>query len=669
MMQSLLSIVIPNTLLAAIAFVYALRIDHSKPWLKIALCLYTISAIMILSQVLFNKALHSYLWFPLESSIHCCWLIYLFQLQKLQKQKINPHFPKIVLASWIAIVLLSVLPGFISSPYYAYINNSIIILLLSQLIYATLMLENIARNLLRFAYWHSKPLIQGLFILFIFNLLSYTFALLLKGFYPLLWQLKPVVTLLALLLIIQAHRRDIYQAISLYSSKTPILFSSTLMVICCFFLITALAGQLSLYFSQSADSFLALLFIGIATTSILALFFSTQVRSFIREHVLAQKYDYRSLWQEFNAFLYQKEGTLNNYDRACLAIASLYDVKHAALWVQKTGGEMFCHSNFLTQVTPDSELTERLKQYLKNEPLYLFPANNESAFWLVTALYKDEKLQGMLLMEAPPLSSEFNAEDQQLLKQVCEQASFYLQQHQSDEELSELHLFDTYHQATAYIMHDLKTLKSQFSLLSKNAVKHKYKQGFIDDAIKTIEHADRKIGSLLQRTQLHKDKSNRLLDVKTILNKALSQRQRQNPAPSCLLAEDCFCQGDADDLETVFVNVIKNAQEACNSQDKIEITLCQQLEKITIHIHDSGIGMTEQYMREKLFKPFHSTKGVNGMGIGLYQCQKIIHAMAGTIEVISNKTDGSCFSIFIPAIPKNEIDNQAFSDDEKLTYY
>ena len=598
----------------------------------------------------------AYIWFPIEASISSCWIIYLSELQKLQQasHKLPPRL--IAISTWLMINGLSILVlTHLSLQQHLY--TVIVILLLCQLIYAIGALENISRNLLRFSYWHCKPLIIGLFTLFVFNLVTYTFALLLKGFYELLWQIKPLIISIALLLVFKAHNRDLYTAIVRYSHTPNLVFNSTLIIICAFLIVTALAGQISFSFSTLNTDFLSVFTISIVTTSILAIFFSRQVKSFVREHLLAQKYDYRSLWHEFNQFIYHEDDNINHYERASLAIGSLFDVKHTALWYRRDKQDLQLCCNLLSQ--PDQkgldQLKDRLIDYFAEHPVYIFKQHEKNLlnnvtnnFWLAAPLYKELELQGILILENPPLLSEYNDEDQQLLEQACEQANYYLLQHQSDEELSELHLFDTYHQATAYIVHDLKTLQSQFSLLEKNAEKHKNKPSFIDDAIITIKHANQKIASLLERAQTRNLPSRTKINVADSIKKAVLQRKNYKPIPQYSYQQDSYCLGDADELETVLINLIKNAQEACASQDKIKIQLQQHSDKIEIDIQDTGVGMSERYLQEKLFKPFQSTKGVNGMGVGLYQCHKIIQSMAGHIQVSSKQNEGTTFSIFLP---------------------
>ena len=54
-----------------------------------------------------------------------------------------------------------------------------------------------------------------------------------------------------------------------------------------------------------------------------------------------------------------------------------------------------------------------------------------------------------------------------------------------------------------------------------------------------------------------------------------------------------------------------------------------------ITVNDTGCGMDQAFVHERLFKPFDSTKGTQGMGIGAYQIRETIHAIGGSVEVDS----------------------------------
>jgi signal transduction histidine kinase len=67
-----------------------------------------------------------------------------------------------------------------------------------------------------------------------------------------------------------------------------------------------------------------------------------------------------------------------------------------------------------------------------------------------------------------------------------------------------------------------------------------------------------------------------------------------------------------------------------------------------IEIVDNGCGMDDEFVRERLFRPFDSTKGLAGMGIGAYECKEFVTLLGGRVEVDSTPGVGTCFQILIP---------------------
>lgn len=63
---------------------------------------------------------------------------------------------------------------------------------------------------------------------------------------------------------------------------------------------------------------------------------------------------------------------------------------------------------------------------------------------------------------------------------------------------------------------------------------------------------------------------------------------------------------------------------------------------------DDGSGMTDDFVRDRLFKPFDTTKGSKGMGIGAYQAREYVRSIGGRIEVDSEAGRGTCMRVLLP---------------------
>ena len=74
-----------------------------------------------------------------------------------------------------------------------------------------------------------------------------------------------------------------------------------------------------------------------------------------------------------------------------------------------------------------------------------------------------------------------------------------------------------------------------------------------------------------------------------------------------------------------------------------------------MEVVDTGPGMSAKYIREKLFRPFESTKQT-GMGVGTYECQQYVQELGGRIEVESRESKGTTFRIWLPLMERKRID-------------
>jgi signal transduction histidine kinase len=104
-------------------------------------------------------------------------------------------------------------------------------------------------------------------------------------------------------------------------------------------------------------------------------------------------------------------------------------------------------------------------------------------------------------------------------------------------------------------------------------------------------------------------------------------------------------RADASLLKQVFLNLIKNADEACGLDGALVIRTEPLPPWFEISFCDSGPGIPEEDLR-RIFEPFFTTKPT-GMGMGLAICQRIIRAHGGELEA-KNLPRGTEFTILLP---------------------
>ena len=105
---------------------------------------------------------------------------------------------------------------------------------------------------------------------------------------------------------------------------------------------------------------------------------------------------------------------------------------------------------------------------------------------------------------------------------------------------------------------------------------------------------------------------------------------------------------DADRLAAAVEHVMRNAQDACGTEGTVSVRLSVLDGRARISVADTGEGMPRDFIRERLFRPFDSTKGSKGMGIGAFQVREYVRSLGGDVEVESSPGSGTRFDILMP---------------------
>ena len=275
-------------------------------------------------------------------------------------------------------------------------------------------------------------------------------------------------------------------------------------------------------------------------------------------------------------------------------------------------------------------------------------------------LIHSSSLLGFVALEKMPLSFTLTYEDTDLLKTVGRQVASYLAQSLADQALSESRQFDAYNKFTAFIMHDLKNLIAQQSLVVRNAARHKKNPEFVEDAIQTISNSVDRMNRLLKKLKRRDPQPlGQNIRLQSMLLETIDRCSAMQPRPVLVDAadneadervDDVVVFAEAEPLAMVLTHVIRNAQDATPDNGSVAVSLNCEAGTAVIRITDSGSGMDAEFIRERLFKPFDSTKGSKGMGIGAYQVRQFVTDNGGSIDVGSTPGEGTSFTIRLPCI-------------------
>jgi putative PEP-CTERM system histidine kinase len=247
-----------------------------------------------------------------------------------------------------------------------------------------------------------------------------------------------------------------------------------------------------------------------------------------------------------------------------------------------------------------------------------------------------------------------------LLKIAGSQAASYLAQQEADSALMLARQFDSFNRLSTFVVHDLKNLVAQLSLMTANAEKHADNPEFQRDMMETVDLSVQKMKLMLQKlSRTASPERATPQDLGKLLAQAVTLKAAFEPKPSLHLADPGLkVLAEGERLERVLGHLIQNAIEATPRDGKVSVRLARQGDKVLVEVADTGSGMSEEFMRERLFKPFDSTKSA-GMGIGAFESREYIHQLGGTLQVRSAPEQGTTFTVSLPLYRQQTIEQAA----------
>jgi putative PEP-CTERM system histidine kinase len=271
--------------------------------------------------------------------------------------------------------------------------------------------------------------------------------------------------------------------------------------------------------------------------------------------------------------------------------------------------------------------------------------------WAGIPLLHRTRLVGLVILAAPEFQRQLDWEDLDLLRTAGHQAASSLAEALGQEALSEAQRFEEFNRRFAFILHDIKNLVSQLSLLARNAERHADNPDFRADMVATLKSSVGKMNELL--TRLSPQAGGRVQKVEAqalrpILLAAIAGKRRDREV-SLLGETSVEVMVDANALEQAVGHLLQNALDA-SSGEPVTVRVAGDGDAVVITIADKGVGMDGDFIRNRLFQPFASTKP-GGFGIGAFEARSLITAMGGRISVDSRPGRGTTFTILLPAAP------------------
>jgi putative PEP-CTERM system histidine kinase len=290
--------------------------------------------------------------------------------------------------------------------------------------------------------------------------------------------------------------------------------------------------------------------------------------------------------------------------------------------------------------------------------------------WLIVPLIHHDRLLGFLLLGKPRAARDVDHEDYVLLTTVGRQAASYLAERETARALVEARQFDEFNRRFAFVLHDIKNLVSQLSLLTQNAEKHKKNPAFQEDMLATVKESVDKMNKLLVR--LHEGGREAAATKAVELAPLMRGVVERNAGRSDNLMFESTVDGisvvaDEERLGAVLAHLIDNAlggiSEMTDGTGRVDVRLSARGGEAVIEVQDNGAGMDEHFVRNELFRPFKSTKS-GGYGIGAFESREFVRELGGRMDVISAPGKGTTIRISVPALnaaQENELARQTLA--------
>jgi len=446
--------------------------------------------------------------------------------------------------------------------------------------------------------------------------------------------------------------------------------SLSLIVVGLYFIILGLMGQgmryLGVPFSRDLTIFIAFA----SGMAMLLILFSERLRRrvkiFISKHFYAHKHDYREEWLKFTERLSSCKSIGQVYDVILSTFMGAFGMESGALYLQGSDGKSYRRvvgremPDSMVQIRPNSCLICGSKEsgmilsvgdkdcvQEADEAVFL----RETGARLVIPLPEDGKVIGIVACGKQVAPEVFIHEDFELMKTFARQAALAIRNFTLSEELAVAREIAAMARVSSFVAHDLKNLASSLSLLLNNAEDYMAEPDFQRDMLNTIRSTVDKMMALVQKLRVTPEKQSlrlKSIDIDALARGTLDEMTKNKSGIEYSYAGlSLVVMADMEEVRKVIFNILLNAVEAVNGSGVIRVETGRRGEMAFIRVEDNGPGISEEYQRDQMFRPFRTTKD-KGLGIGLYQSKQIMEAHGGRIEVSSIVGEGSVFMLYLP---------------------
>ena len=541
-------------------------------------------------------------------------------------------------------------------------------------------LERTFRSAIGTMRWRIKFLVLGLGIIFGTRIYTRSQSLLFSGYSLGELNLETGALIVGCALIGIGYFRSGFGEVDLYPSRAVLHTSVTVLLAGAYLFVVGVLAQIVARFGGAASfpvsAFLVLLGVALLAVLLLSDRLRQNVQLFVSRHFRRPQHDFRQVWTRFTQGMAAVVDETGLCAVASRFIAETFNALSVSVWLFDEQGERLARRSStadsdqhalglpagpIAEKRVDSALISKL-----SGPFDLDKAKEEWAQNLkeigggrfrtggnrvCIPLLTVERALGVIILADRVGGLRYTAEEMDLLKCIGDQVAASLLNLRLTKEIMERKELEAFQTISAFFVHDLKNAASTLGLMLQNLPVHFDDPGFRQDALRGIGAAAGRINEIISRLNAFRDELRLTpgeVDLNLVVTKALKSLEGATGAEVIAqLQPVSTIAADREKLESVITNLLLNARDAAGTRGRITVETSEHDRCVTLSVSDNGCGMTPEFIRDSLFRPFRTTKK-KGLGIGMFQAKMIIDAHSGSIEVESKTDVGTTFRVTLP---------------------
>ena len=528
--------------------------------------------------------------------------------------------------------------------------------------------------------WRIKFLVLGLGVVFGARIYTQSQALLFSDYSPSQLSVETAALLIGCTLIAVAYVRSGFGEIDVYPSRAVLQTSVTVLLTGAYLFVVGVLAQIVARFGGAASFPIAafVVLLGVATLAVLLLSDRARqsIQLFVSRHFQRPQHDFRQIWARFTRSLSVALDEAALGATASRLISETFGALSVSAWLIDQQRE----SLIRISSTSDAEQAQNgglaisiaAKELDSTELIKLsrpFDLGRAKEKWARDLMEKNsgqfqtggspicvplvggEHWLGAIVLADRVRGLGYSAEEMDLLKCIGDQVAASLLKLRLTEEIMERKELEAFQTMSAFLIHDLKNAASTLGLMLANLPAHFDNPAFREDAFRGIGSAADRINHLISRMNALRHEV-RLkpaeLDLNLVVTEALATLNGTLTTKLVTKFDEIpKILADREQLQSVFTNLLLNARDAVDTNGRITVETTRRDEWVSLSVSDNGCGMTEQFIKNSLFRPFRSTKK-KGLGIGMFQSKTIVEAHHGKIYVESELGVGTTFRVMLP---------------------